>query len=195
VETRATLAVGALWSLAILLVGYPERTMLIAAAAAMLVATAVPTWPRVMQWLLGLIGTRRFNPQAAERMGAIGARVLVMGYAGLAGGWVLYGASLGAVLQALGASGNDPAADWALHVAVAALSVVSGFLALVPGGLGVRELVLLELLRPRYGETLAIVSAIVLRLVWLVAEVVISAILYVAVRPAPADPPAAEPPG
>ena len=44
----------------------------------------------------------------------------------------------------------------------------------------VREWVSGELLRSHYGESVALVSAIILRLVWLVSELVISIILYVA---------------
>ena len=49
---------------------------------------------------------------------------------------------------------------------------------LLPGGLGVRELVLDELMVEPFGRVAAIVSAVLLRLVWLVTELIISGILY-----------------
>ena len=59
------------------------------------------------------------------------------------------------------------------------LAVVAGFLSLIPGGLGVRELVLDELMAEPFGRTVALVSAVLLRLVWLMTELAISGILYV----------------
>ncbi len=56
---------------------------------------------------------------------------------------------------------------------------------MLPAGLGVREIVLLQLLAPRLeqlmpgqGERLALVAAIVLRLIWLASEILIAAALY-----------------
>jgi uncharacterized membrane protein YbhN (UPF0104 family) len=50
---------------------------------------------------------------------------------------------------------------------------------LIPGGLGVRDWILMTLLAPQYGAKVAIVSAVLLRMVWLLSEVAVSAILYV----------------
>jgi len=50
----------------------------------------------------------------------------------------------------------------------------------MPGGAFVRELILAELMVPRFGDATALVSAVLLRLVWLVAELLISGILYYA---------------
>jgi uncharacterized membrane protein YbhN (UPF0104 family) len=52
----------------------------------------------------------------------------------------------------------------------------------VPGGAIVREAVLAQLMVPYLGDAVALVSAILLRLVWLIAELLISGILYVAIR-------------
>ena len=77
-------------------------------------------------------------------------------------------------------------AQFPLYVASVSLAMVAGFLSLIPGGAVVRELVLAELMAPRFGDVVAVVSALLLRLTWLVAELVISAILYF-VRPGRAD--------
>ncbi len=75
-----------------------------------------------------------------------------------------------------------------------AAALLAGFVSLVPAGAGVREAVVIAVLVPAYGEIAALVAAILLRLVWLVAEAVISIILY-AIRPSAARPaePASEP--
>ena len=57
--------------------------------------------------------------------------------------------------------------------------MVAGFLSLIPGGLGVRDWILMTLLAPQYGAKTAVVSTVLLRVVWLLSELVVSAILYV----------------
>jgi uncharacterized membrane protein YbhN (UPF0104 family) len=103
-------------------------------------------------------------------------------------GWVILGLSLWAVLRGIGveqllwASQTvplDPVGQLPLYTASVSLSMVAGFLSLIPGGAAVREAVLAELLSPHFGATIAVVSAIVLRLVWLMSELLISGILYI----------------
>ena len=74
----------------------------------------------------------------------------------------------------LGKEHGGPLTDWSIHTAAVTLGVVAGFLTLIPGGFGARELALVYLLKPIYGEAVALVSTIVLRLVWLAAEVILS---------------------
>jgi uncharacterized membrane protein YbhN (UPF0104 family) len=67
-----------------------------------------------------------------------------------------------------------------------ALCYVAGFVILfAPGGLGVREYVLMKALTPRFGiadtttaEGLAIVIALLLRLVWTIGEVLVALSLF-----------------
>jgi uncharacterized membrane protein YbhN (UPF0104 family) len=69
-----------------------------------------------------------------------------------------------------------------LLTACAALAVVAGFLSLLPAGAGVREYVMMTLLAPAFGHVAAVVSAVLLRLVWMASEVLVSVILYPCVR-------------
>jgi uncharacterized membrane protein YbhN (UPF0104 family) len=63
------------------------------------------------------------------------------------------------------------------------MAVVAGFLALLPAGVGAREIVTIELLKlAGADDSTAVVAAIMLRLVSVVADVGISSILYF-VRP------------
>jgi len=112
---------------------------------------------------------------------------------------------LGAECVELGGDGPEPVGrptghglgepqPWSqlpLLTASVALATVTGFLSMIPSGLFVRDLVLLQLMYPLMGKSAALVGALVLRLVWLVAEVLISGILYlVGPRPAPTEGPA-----
>ena len=47
----------------------------------------------------------------------------------------------------------------------------------VPAGTVVREAVLTALTAPHFGDTIAVVSAVLLRLAWLVAELVVAGLL------------------
>lgn len=65
---------------------------------------------------------------------------------------------------------------WLICVAACALSVVAGFVSMLPGGAGVRELVLTVLLTPLVGSAGALVVAIVHRLVTMFSEVLMAGI-------------------
>ena len=54
--------------------------------------------------------------------------------------------------------------------------------ALIPGGLGVRELVVIPLLRAPFGAATALVCAVLLRVCWMVSEALVSIILYLILR-------------
>jgi uncharacterized membrane protein YbhN (UPF0104 family) len=103
-------------------------------------------------------------------------RTQVIGTVAIAGGWLLMGLSLAALLLAMGDPGGMVGRlpfgrTLALLTAMVALSTVGGFVAFTPGGLGAREWVLLEMLRPWVGPAQAIVAAVLLRLVLILAEV------------------------
>jgi uncharacterized membrane protein YbhN (UPF0104 family) len=95
-------------------------------------------------------------------------------------GWFFTGLSLAAVLASM--RSWDLLAEQigvvraiALVTAVVALATVGGFLSFLPGGLGSREWILVETLGPALGPGRmadAAVAAILLRLVWIIAELV-----------------------
>jgi uncharacterized membrane protein YbhN (UPF0104 family) len=64
-------------------------------------------------------------------------------------------------------------------IASVALATVAGFVvAVLPGGLGVREGVLMWALAPALGSKHAVVAALSLRLVWVAAELVAAAAFF-----------------
>ena len=93
------------------------------------------------------------------------------------------GLSLTAVLRGMGQLSGAPAMPgWLvglpLTTMVVCVSVVAGFMSFIPGGLFVRDLVMAKLILPELGPEVAVASAIVLRLVWLGAELFAAAVLY-----------------
>lgn len=92
-------------------------------------------------------------------------------------GWWIHGLSMGCTIQALS---PDPISwsDWPRWTAATSLCIVLGFMALFsPGGLGVREWILMEILEPELGP-LALVATVLSRLIWLVGECGAAGILY-----------------
>ena len=60
-------------------------------------------------------------------------------------------------------------------------------MAVLPGGLGVREGVLMSVLAPAIGSDQAVIASLLLRLVWVVAELAAAAIVFPLFRPPPAQ--------
>jgi uncharacterized membrane protein YbhN (UPF0104 family) len=185
-ETLTSMAAGAFVGGATLAIWHRHQTTLLLAALVMMLGAGLPILPPVFRRLVLLVGIGKKNPAAGEQLAKLDYRVLLAGWLGVVFGWLLIGASLWATLVACGfASWPATAADVprTLHellvaIAGAALAVVAGFASLIPGGAFVRELVLLELLKETFREDGALVSALVARLLWLVAEAAISGILY-----------------
>jgi uncharacterized membrane protein YbhN (UPF0104 family) len=181
-ETLNNMAVGSLMALLILSPSVATQGMLVLAALGMLLVTGLPIVPPVFKLALRYSGLKRINPAAVEKLHLISTKVLAIGWATLAVGWWIQGLSLWATLHALSDT-SVSLASWPLYTAVIAMAVVAGFLALLPAGVGAREIVTIELLKlAGADDSTAVVSAIMLRLVSVVADVGISSILYF-VRP------------
>jgi uncharacterized membrane protein YbhN (UPF0104 family) len=195
-ETLTMMAVGGV--LAALLSAFVLQLewTLTALALTMAAACAAPTIPPVARFL-ARIGALRFRQSiesaeatdssrrptdATDEFDGINLRLLASGW--LAGGlcWLLLGLSLGATLRAIGVDDLDPIAQLPLLVAAVSFAVVSGFASMLPGGVGVRDLLLMQLLAPHFGDANALVAAVLMRLVWLVSEVCVCVILYVGVK-------------
>lgn len=112
------------------------------------------------------------------------ARLLGVGLLWSSLGWVLLGLSQVAVIRAVSPDGISPTL-WPLVTASVALATVAGFVvAVLPAGLGVRDLVLMITLAPVLGENTAAIAALTLRLTWVAAEALAAGLLAL-VRPAP----------
>ena len=126
-----------------------------------------------------------------EAMPGFTGRLLAQGLAWTSYGWILLGASQLAVVRAF-----DPGQGHVLRmlglapvvIASVALATVAGFVvAVLPGGLGVREGVLMSTLAPVIGSDQAVVASLALRLVWVAAELVAAAAVFPWLRRPPAD--------
>ena len=164
--------------------GLPLGPLGLAIGLPLLVLAAPRVFPR-----LAMAVSVPFPGVGADALPRFSTRLLVEGLGWSLLGWALLGSSLVASLRAIDAGGLTPGI-WAPAVAASALATVSGFLvAIFPGGLVIREAVLAAALGPIVGPEPAIVAALVLRLVWVVVEMLAAGILAIR-RPKPLRRPA-----
>lgn len=153
-----------------------DRLPMVGLAVLLMLVSGVPTYPPLFRKLVRILRVNKADPTIDSALEGLDGRLLARGWFLNLIAWGLWGGSLFAVLQGL--PGQPPGFnDWPLLTACVALAMVAGFLSLLPGGIGVRELVILTLLAP-FGSAKAILSALVLRIAWLVSELVIATILY-----------------
>jgi len=200
-ETLTMMAVGACIAVPILAIWFTHHPAIIAAALATAIAAGLPklladpqlltalavvataiiaglTLPPVFSRLARLLGVGRSSPSVAQKLAGFDYRTLICGWMAMVAGWVVMGTSLWAMLRGLGCETNL-VQSWYLYTAIVAMAVVVGFASMIPGGLFTREAVF-TLLAPVLGgdPSTALIVAAALRLTWLVAELLISAILY-----------------
>jgi hypothetical protein len=181
-EVLTTMAAGAFLAAAIFLVQPPQVPALawnpVFTGLLLLCLIGLPLLPAVFNRLLKRLAAR-FQQVESFRLPPLSHGTLAAGLLAVSCGWVLLGASLWAVLQAV--LPDPPALSGPLLanlIASLGLAYVAGFLAIVvPGGVGVREIVLLELLG-RQNEALYAMAILVLRLVWTAAELIVAATVF-----------------
>jgi hypothetical protein len=173
-----------------------DRKVLVALALGLLALVGLPILPPIFNRLVkrlrslrNLLARQPASEMIDPRRLHIKMIVLLEGLVMTAFGWMLLGASLWAVLQAVL---DEPRlmtlAEWCQLSAILSLAYVAGFIVFfMPSGIGVREyflrvFLLPELTRQWTGDKNSIVVAIwvvlLLRLVWTAAEVVIDATVY-----------------
>lgn len=178
-ETLTMMGVGAFLAAAMLALFGRDNGLLLLVALGLMVASTLPTLPPVFRRLVRLAGVARNDEVVEARLAALGWDTMLTGWLANTVGWLLMSGSLAAVLMAAGVDDVLAPERLPLYLATTTLSVVAGFLSLIPGGAFVREAVIMELLAGAVGNGVAMVAAVLLRIVWLVSEVSVSSILYV----------------
>src|SRR5262245_32063228 len=117
-----------------------------------------------------------------EMRGDVPLRTTLAGVAVFFAAWWLQGLTLGLTIQAV-SSVPVHWGDWPFWTGASAVALVGGFVAVfTPGGLGVREGLLMELLERQLGPREAVIVAVVLRGVALAGEILIAGALYYTVK-------------
>jgi uncharacterized membrane protein YbhN (UPF0104 family) len=191
IETLTMMAVGAFLAAVIIAVRFAHHWPLLLLAVGLMLCAGIPTLPPIFRRLVYLLKVRKLNPEIGDLLEGLTFKLMVAGWLGNLAGWTLFGVSLWATVRCM--PGSEPisiAASLPLLTATVCLAMVAGFLSLLPGGVGVREYIIMTLMQGPFGPVVAIVSAVLLRVAWLAAEVVLAGVLYLAV-PSPSAAPAA----
>jgi hypothetical protein len=184
VETFTTMAVGAFVAATILLLTTDQMHLILLAIALML-GSGVPTLPPIFRQIVRTIQLKRLSGNIEAAIGGLSFRLAATGWISISLGWFLLGLSLWATIKALPGAAHSPEGTLSailMLTATVSLALVAGFLSLLPGGVGVREYVIMSLVAPQFGSLVALCSALLLRVVWLISELLISTILYVLIR-------------
>ena len=182
VETLSWIFVGATIACGLLVFVFRENMFLLFLAIGFTLGGGFLTWPDVFRSLTKWLLKNRIAHEDQAFLAGFGIRTSLVGWVLLGAGWLFNGLSLFLVVLAL----QDVAVfSWelfGLSLASVTLATVAGFVSLLPGGIGVRELVMIPLLGSAVGSAVAIAAAVVIRLVWMAAELVGAAILYLITR-------------
>ncbi|MBA4066732.1 MAG: hypothetical protein C0501_24105 [Isosphaera sp.] len=191
-ETLCSMAAGALVGVLLL----PQLGVLPAQVTGqttlILVVVALPLGLGVLNRVAVRLVSRRRSP-AARALPSPSIFLLAQGLVHGVCGHCLLGLSLGLTVRAVVPDAPSLFETYPADLGANALAYVAGFLvAVAPGGLGPRETMLKLLLAPRLAAglgpeaaaALAVVVALLLRVVWTTAEVALAGVLYLFRPPA-----------
>lgn len=171
-ETFLMMAVGASLG-AIVVIWLPVPRWIAFLSAAVGIAACLPTTPPVLRQ----VAKRITHSGDLTSPSTIDWRLFASGWGWSLLSWLLVGASFAMLITAIPGPNQLPPAPQLFAIATAAISlaVVAGFASLIPGGAGVRELVLTTILGVSIGPAHGIMAAILARVVYIAVEAVLAA--------------------
>jgi len=181
-ETLTMVAVGAVFSAVFLALWFADQRLLLVLAMGIALAASCVTIPDVFRAIVLWLKVSRINPEIESKLAGLNYRVMGFGWCANLVAWCLMSASLWAVLQSIPQVSLGESTGFSAIPVVAAtvsLAMVVGFVTPIPGGMGVREFVIMEIMGPVFGAPVAVISAVLLRIAWLLAELLTAIILYV----------------
>ena len=178
-ETLTMMAVGgALAAICLIVLNLDWRLTLL--AVGLLLAMFLPTLPPILRMIIAKLQRGVSAETLREWTSRIHFGLVFRGWIAMFFAWLLFGLSLLCILRGLPIA-ESLETDWLRlmlsSLGACALAVVLGFVSLLPGGAGVREVVLSTILAPVVGPAAAFCAAIWLRITWLATELAVVAIL------------------
>jgi uncharacterized membrane protein YbhN (UPF0104 family) len=178
-ETQAFMTAGGLILGACLALGLQVAGMELWQALLIIAIAGVPTLPPVFNRIIAFV-VAPFRGSDSTALPYLGYRFFFHGLFWGALAWLGLGLSL--VMAAYGVLTVPDGWGWdrvpILTSKLAAATIIGFVIPLTPGGLGTREAMLLLLFGRELGHDQAALLALLLRLLWIAAEVVISVALY-----------------
>ncbi len=187
IETLGMMAVGAILA-GVLLVcsGYRSTDpQLIIICLGLALMAGIPSAPPVFRAIIRSLTKNRVKGDLVNQVDNLTLSTMIPCWIVSAVGWVLLGASLYACLYSLPNSimlSPIGISQLGLIIASVALAIVTGFVSLVPGGAGVREYIMLTLLTANFGIVASSLAAILMRVIWLLSEVLFAAFFYILMK-------------
>ncbi len=181
VVTLTMMAVGTCLGAAIVAWLFPGQMLLFWGALGMTLISVVPTFPPVFRLAVRLVGLRKWSPMAVEKILGLGYRTLLWGWILNIPAWLLIGLSLWAALRGIGLDGLEPLRQLPQYACCVSLATVAGILSMIPGGFGVRDAALAQLivtLLPQVHAGPAAVASGMLRIVVLASEAICAGLIY-----------------
>lgn len=188
-ETLTMVAVGAVYGTILVVIWFSEQQLLLWTAVGIGLAASFVTLPPVFRTVVLLLKVSRINPEIEEKLSGLSYGTMAWGWGANIIGWTLLCSSLYATMVSIPEADAQMAGGltvFPLLAATVCLAMVVGFVTPIPGGMGVREYVIMEMMAPVFGPVVAVVSAVLLRVAWLLAEVALAIILYAIPVPEPA---------
>ena len=178
-ETFLMMAVGAAVA-GIVVVWLPVPRWIAVAAVLVSILASLPTLPPILR----RVAARVSKVELAEIDSKIGIGLFAAGWGWSIIGWLLIGASFTTLITAIPTSAPSPPPLELFATATAAISlaVVVGFASLLPGGAGVRELVLITVLSVSIGSVHGLLAAIAARIMFIVVESVLAGAAWIWLR-------------
>ncbi len=143
-------------------------------------AACLPTTPPVLRQLTKRVA----RTESSEARSRIDWKLFASGWGWSLLSWLFVGSSFAVLITAIPGPAPLPPTPQLLAIATAAISlaVVAGFASLIPGGAGVRELVLTTILGVSIGPVQGMLAAIVARVVYIIVEATLAAASWVWLR-------------
>ncbi|MDR1964091.1 MAG: flippase-like domain-containing protein [Planctomycetaceae bacterium] len=150
-ETLNMMAVGGFISALIVLIWFrdlPGSHYLTFIALGVMLFVGFPVFPPVFRRLTKRIGVARSDPDIDKKLQKIRIQTVFLGWCLMSLDWLLLGLSLWASIRGIGIDTGSLPEHLPRFVLAATLSVVAGFVLMIPGGLGVREIVITQITIP-----------------------------------------------
>ena len=172
VETLTWIFVGSVLACVLISLQFNDQMPLQLTAIGLALTAGIATSPPIFRWIAS-----KLTKRPVEEFSGLNTKTMLSGWAIMSIAWCFNALSLYFVLSSFPDSSTNWN-DYLIALACVSLATVAGFASLLPGGIGVRELVMLPLLGPRFGPAIAIFAAVLIRLIWISAELLGSGIIY-----------------
>ena len=185
-DTLAMMSAGSVLAALIVCVSYWHQKQIAYTAILMAIGATVPLCPPFLRMGLRTLHGRKLHfswqplPGESPNLNqTLTWAKIVPGWLLLFPGWCFLGASAFAVMKAMNIdeTANMSWSELPWVIASYAISLVAGFVSMLPGGVGVRELVMKQMIEPTYGPVVALIAPVFHRLVILVSELIMFGVL------------------